>query len=447
MSKKRVLNYFIPLFMLPFWGVAQDFVTWKTHFKKENDSIYTLYFDAKIEPKWHLYSQFLPDNGALPTEFIFNNEAGAFALQGNVKESESITSYDPVFEMDLTYFEEAASFSQQVKITNPNVKKIEGEVNYQACDDKLCIFRSESFTFLLDSNAAVSEQPSIDERSSALSDALQLPLKNTSYLEKSMASKASKGSLWNLFFLGFIGGLLAFLTPCVFPMVPLTVSYFLKQSAKRSKGITNALLYGFFIILIYGLLSLPFHFLDALDPNILNTIATNVVLNTVFFFIFIFFAFSFFGFYELTLPTKWSTQSDTASNRQGVIGIFFMALTLAIVSFSCTGPILGSLLAGSLSAESGALQLTTGMLGFGVALGLPFALFALFPNSLKALPKSGSWMNTIKVVLGFLELGLALKFLSNADLVGHWGNFKKRSFCRHLDAAFFRTNPLFIWAF
>ena len=218
------------------------------------------------------------------------------------------------------------------------------------------------------------------------------------------------------------------LTPCVFPMIPLTVSFFLKQATTKSKGVYNALLYTFFIILIYGLLSLPFHFLDSLNPEILNTIATNVTLNLIFFGVFVFFAFSFFGFYELTLPSQWGNKSDQASGFKGGVGIFFMALTLAIVSFSCTGPILGSLLAGSLTADGGAMQLSAGMLGFGIALGLPFGLFALFPNTLKALPKSGGWMTTVKVVLGFLELALALKFLSNADLVAHWDLLKREVF-------------------
>ena len=184
-------------------------------------------------------------------------------------------------------------------------------------------------------------------------------------------------------------------------------------------------MYTFFIIFIYVVLSLPFHFLDSLDPEILNTISTNVFLNLIFFVVFVFFALSFFGFYDLTLPVQWADKSDKASISSGIIGVFFMALTLAIVSFSCTGPILGSLLAGSLTADGGATQLSIGMLGFGIALGMPFGLFALFPNTLKALPKSGNWMTNIKVILGFLELALALKFLSNADLVAHFGLLKR----------------------
>jgi thiol:disulfide interchange protein len=258
---------------------------------------------------------------------------------------------------------------------------------------------------------------------------LHLNLRNTSLLKNDMDgdTKSSNG-LFGIFLLGFVGGLLALLTPCVFPMIPLTVSFFTKQSKNKKKGIFNAILYGFFIVFIYILLSLPFHFLDNLDPEILNTISTNVWLNIFFFVVLVFFAFSFFGFYEITLPSSWGNKMDSASSVGGIIGIFFMALTLAIVSFSCTGPILGSLLASSLTSDGGATQLTAGMSGFGLALALPFALFALFPSWLNSLPKSGGWLNTTKVVLGFLELALAFKFLSNADLVAHWDLLKREVF-------------------
>jgi thiol:disulfide interchange protein DsbD len=226
--------------------------------------------------------------------------------------------------------------------------------------------------------------------------------------------------------LGFIGGLLALLTPCVFPMIPLTVSFF---TSKGSNSSFNAFVYGSFIILIYLSLSIPFHFIDSLDPDILNNISTNAGLNVFFFAVFIIFAFSFFGFYEIAIPSSWINSVDSKSNSfGGLIGTFFMALTLVLVSFSCTGPILGSLLVGSISSQGGAMQLTIGMLGFGLALALPFTLFALFPNLLNSLPKSGRWMNTFKVILGFLELGFAFKFLSNADLVEHWGLIKREVF-------------------
>ena len=272
------------------------------------------------------------------------------------------------------------------------------------------------------------ENVSVDERSTALSNQLFLDLKNKDRLNSGSEIVTSDGNLWSIFMLGFLGGLVALLTPCVFPMIPLTVSFFTKQSGTKSKGITNAILYGVFIVVIYVGLSVPFHFLDSVDPEILNTISTNIWLNVIFFIIFIFFAFSFFGYYELTLPNSWSNKMDSASSAGGLIGIFFMAVTLALVSFSCTGPILGSLLAGSLTSDGGAFQLTAGMTGFGAALALPFALFALFPNLLKSLPKSGGWLTTVKVLLGFVELALAFKFLSNADLVAHWGILKREVF-------------------
>ena len=399
-------------------------VVWETQLEKLDDTRFVLVFNATIASNWHLYSQFSNDQGALPTEFVFDSQG--YKRIGEVEESLSITDYDKVFEMDLTYFNDSANFRQEIVLEDETLSSLSVELNYQACDDKLCIFRSETFVFSLDGTVD-NNVLTTDARSQELSKALKLDLKKTEFLATKLSSEESTSN-WNIFFLGFIGGLLALLTPCVFPMIPLTVSFFLKQATTRRKGAYNALLYAFFIILIYGLLSLPFHFLDSLNPEILNTIATNVTLNLIFFGVFVFFAFSFFGFYELSLPSQWGNKSDQASGFKGGVGIFFMSLTLAIVSFSCTGPILGSLLAGSLTADGGAMQLSTGMLGFGIALGLPFGLFALFPNTLKALPKSGGWMTTVKVVLGFLELALALKFLSNADLVAHWDLLKREVF-------------------
>ena len=400
-------------------------VVWESKVEQLAEDRYQLIFEADIAPNWHLYSQFSDPEGAIPTEFVFD-QTDSFKLVGNVTESESVVDYDQVFEMDLTYFNDSAIFQQQIQVLDDRLTQIKVEINYQACDDELCIFRTETFALSLDGSVAVVELD-VDEKSQALSAELKLALTETQYLESATVKEGTYAPL-NIFLLGFFGGLLALLTPCVFPMIPLTVSFFIKQSTTKSKGIFNALLYTFFIVLIYVLLSLPFHFIDSLNPEILNNLATNVGLNIFFFVVFVFFALSFFGFYELTLPTVWGSKTDEASAVRGGLGIFFMALTLAIVSFSCTGPILGSLLAGSLTAEGGAFQLSIGMLGFGVALGLPFGLFALFPNALKALPKSGGWMTTVKVVLGFLELALALKFLSNADLVAHWGILKREVF-------------------
>jgi len=242
------------------------------------------------------------------------------------------------------------------------------------------------------------------------------------------ADDSKSKSLLGIFILGFLGGLVGLIMPCTFPMIPLTVSFFTKRSASRKKGIVNAFLYGFFIFIIYVLISVPFYFLKSNNANILNDISTNIWLNIIFAVVFLAFALSFFGLFEITLPSSISNSVDSKSNMSSLGGIFFMALTLAIVSFSCTGPILGTLLVGAIGQQGGAVQLTVAMAGFGVALGLPFALFALFPNWLQSLPRSGSWMNTVKIVFGFVELALALKYFSNADLVSHWGVLKRETF-------------------
>jgi len=417
--------------LLFFWTLllkAQEPIVWVTEFKQTSDTEYLLIFKASMQPKWHLYSQKLPKEGPLPTEFIFEGVDSNFELVGITKESETVTAFDPIFEMDLSWFEREASFQQKIRLLQPELAAVSGEINYQACDDKVCIFRNVPFSFILNSSKVLAEvKKTVDPESLKKSKALQLPLKNRRLLMQNQ-SQNSDNPLLNLFLLGFIGGLIALLTPCVFPMIPLTVSFFLKQSGSKSKGVGSALIYGLFILLIYIMMSLPFHFLDVLDPQILNTLSTNILMNIIFFGVFVFFAFSFFGYYELTLPSSWGNRSDAASTGGGILGIFFMALTLAIVSFSCTGPILGSLLAGSLTSEGGADQLTFGMAGFGFALALPFGLLAFFPNVLKSIPKSGGWMTKVKVTLGFLELALALKFLSNADLVGHWGIIKREIF-------------------
>jgi cytochrome c biogenesis protein CcdA/thioredoxin-related protein len=240
------------------------------------------------------------------------------------------------------------------------------------------------------------------------------------------AHDSAQSSLWTVFVLGFLGGLIALITPCVFPMIPVTVSFFTKRSKTKKQGIANGLIYGLCIFLIYVLASLPFHIMGNVQPEIFNSISTSPVLNIIFFVIFIFFSISFFGYFEITLPSGIANKADAKSGLGSLGGIFFMAITLAIVSFSCTGPILGTLLVGSL--QGGAWALTMGMAGFGVALALPFTLFAIFPQWLQSLPKSGGWLDTVKKVLAFLELALAFKFLSNADLVQHWGLLKREVF-------------------
>jgi len=404
-------------------------VVWEQQVKKLSDTEYELVMKAKILDGWHMYSQFTSEFGSLPSEFTYNGHGTVYELVGGTTESETIKEYSEIFEVEETYFKDNATFTQRIKVVDAKINQIDVDLFFQVCKE-VCIPMDKKFIFTLDGSEAQAIIATVDDRSLALGQKLRLDLKNRELLTQGQDTIATSTNIWVIFGLGFLGGLIALLTPCVFPMIPLTVSFFTKHSQKKSKGIINALLYGFFIILIYFLLSLPFHLFDSVDSQILNSIATNVWLNLLFFLIFIFFAFSFFGYYELTLPSSWANKMDAASSKVGgVLGIFFMAITLAIVSFSCTGPILGGLLGGTTLAEGEvASNLTAGMTGFGVALALPFALFALFPAWLNSLPKSGGWMTTVKVVLGFLEIGLALKFLSNADLVGHWGILKREVF-------------------
>ncbi|CAM4191841.1 protein-disulfide reductase DsbD family protein [Gillisia hiemivivida] len=403
-------------------------ISWDSHLEKENDSIYKISFTAKLEKGWHLYAQDIEEGGPIPTNFTFTNPGVAFELVGETSEPNVPTIFDAVFGMEIKYFEDEATFFQTIKVLDKDAV-IEVEVEFMVCNDSKCLPPDVvPFQFSVADNSV--------NKGYANEEITPLDIQKTKDLTLDLQGwdaykpeVEDKDGFLNIFLLGFLGGLIALLTPCVFPMIPLTVSFFTKGAKTRKQGLMNAILYGLFIFLIYLLLSLPFHLLDSLAPEILNNISTNVTLNIVFFVIFIIFAFSFFGYYEITLPTSWSSKmDDKASSIGGVVGIFFMALTLALVSFSCTGPILGSLLGGSLSSDGGATQLSFGMGGFGLALALPFALFALFPNWLNSLPKSGGWLNTVKVVLGFLELGLAFKFLSNADLVEHWGILKREIF-------------------
>lgn len=409
---------------------AQNLVLWSHQVTKTADAEYQLTFTGKIADGWHLYSQYTAPGGSLPSQFTFEKAGEDYALLGKTTESPTLSAYSDVFEVEETFFKGEATFTQKIKQLTPGIRQLSVTLFYQICKD-VCIPKEERFQIVLDGKPFVAEEKVVDTRSAALSAALRLDLKHKERLHQSgWQSATGKANLWQIAGLGFLGGLLALLTPCVFPMIPLTVSFFTKRTTHKSKGVYHAALYGFFIVLIYFLLSLPFHLFSAVDAQILNTIATNIWLNLGFFVLFVFFAFSFFGYYELTLPSTWASRMDaTASRVGGGLGIFFMALTLAIVSFSCTGPILGGLLGSTTLAEGDvATNLSAGMVGFGLALALPFTLFALFPTALHALPKSGRWMNTVKVVLGVLELALAFKFLSNADLVGHWGLLKREVF-------------------
>lgn len=423
--KRHFLLLFLLFSLITNAQTEQNPLVLTTSVEKLSETEYNLIFNARILKDWHMYSQYNPDLASLPLEITASEENPEYELLGKAKESETFKAYSSVWKKEEIFFKDKATLIQRIKLKNKDITTLKLNFFAQVCKD-VCINIDDDFTFSLDGKASVAEEIIIDNNSKKLSKELVLNLKNT---ERLKGQEEGRVSTWTIFFLGLAGGILALLTPCVFPMIPLTVSFFTKQSKNKAKGITNAMLYGLFIVIIYILLSVPFHLIDGIDPNILNTISTNVWLNIFFFAILIFFAFSFFGYYEITLPNSWGNKVDSASNVGGIVGIFLMALTLAIISFSCTGPILGSLLAGSITkAGDTAMQLTAGMAGFGLALALPFALFALFPSWLNSLPKSGGWLNTTKVVLGFLELAFAFKFLSNADLVMHWDILKREVF-------------------
>ena len=427
---KKFLLLFLLLFSISINSqTADNPIVWESSIHKISETEYDVVFTAKLLQEWHLYSQYNPENASQPLEITVPEGKTGYKLIGKAQESKTDKEYSETWEKEEIFFKDSAIITQRIAIVDATITSITLEVYAQVCK-QACIQIEESFSFPLNGNKLKKEVILLDDESKNLTKRLQLDLKNTELLNTGNKTESKSGSsLFNIFLLGFVGGLFALLTPCVFPMIPLTVSFFTKQSQSKSKGIFNAVLYGVFIVIIYMLLSVPFHLIDGLDPSILNTISTNIWLNIFFFVILVFFSLSFFGFYEITLPSSWGTKMDAASDVGGFVGIFFMALTLAIVSFSCTGPILGSLLAGSLGTVGNpAFQLSAGMTGFGLALALPFALFALFPNLLSSLPKSGGWLNTTKVILGFLELAFAFKFLSNSDLVGHWDILKREVF-------------------
>ncbi|NND09366.1 MAG: thioredoxin fold domain-containing protein [Saprospiraceae bacterium] len=398
-------------------------VKWSASYDKSKDEVV---FSAKIQDGWHIYGQEMEGDGPIPTEFWIGEEK----IIPEMIAADVVKEKDDFFDGILvTKVKHEADFRYSVAHLNGPVS---GEVTFMACDVSKCIFPLP-VSFELDPQQQIVTMDGQELSEVNLESGLfPLPVieldKPVVDCGDIVTANVKSKSLWNIFLLGGIGGLLALFTPCVFPMIPLTVSFFTKGSENKRRGVHRAVLYGFFILLVYLVLSIPFHLLDSVNPGILNDISTNVWLNIAFFLIFLFFAFSFFGYYELTIPSRWTNRVSNAESVGGVIGIFFMALTLALVSFSCTGPILGSLLAGALTSEGGAMQLTAGMGGFGLALALPFALFAAFPSWLSGLPKSGGWLNTVKVTLGFLELAAAFKFLSNADLVTRWGLLKIEPF-------------------
>jgi len=412
--------------LLPLSAQETEPVSWSYELTKLNSLEYQISFNAEIIDGWKLYSQFSPEEGSVATSFEFLDNDNNYLADEIFNEDPYIIGYDNVFKMDLYYFEGKANFNQSIKLNNKDVNQIKIEVEYSSCDDELCIFRNETFNIVLDKSKKIVQDDNVTLDDIKKYNSLELQLDKSKY---NSVDVVQSSNYFEIFIFGLLAGFLALLTPCIFPMIPLTVSYFIDQKKLKYNSLTSASLYGFFIVLIYILLIVPFHLFDSLNPNILNTISTNVYVNITFFLVFIFFAISFFGYFDIVIPSNIISGSEKKSEKGGVVGIFFMSLTLALVSFSCTGPILGSLLAGSLSsAESGAMQLSSGMLGFGFALALPFTFLAFYPKYLSLIPKSGIWLKKLKVSLGFIELALAFKFLSNADLVEGWGILKREVF-------------------
>ncbi|CAN1495622.1 COG4232 Thiol,disulfide interchange protein [Flavobacteriaceae bacterium] len=401
-------------------GIAQilDPVKWKSKTEKISETEFNLVLEGTIESGWHVYSQFTPDGGPIPLELKYAESAGNYELVGKTKESKTRKEYNPVFEVDEIFFEKKVVLTQKVKIVNSKTRSIKLKIDYQACKE-VCINLNKDFQFEIPVIASSAILPVkkdtilVDSKSNKVtSETINTEVKTQETVPQKPIEEPKKG-LFTIFIIAFFSGFAALLTPCVFPMIPMTVSFFTKQSKTKAQGIRNAILYGISIILIYVVLGFLVTWIFGADA--LNALSTNVWFNIIFFGLLVFFATSFLGAFEIMLPNSWANKVDQQADRGGVVGILFMALALAIVSFSCTGPIVGTLLVDA--ASKGGIAPIVGMFGFSLALALPFMLFAMFPGWLNSLPKSGGWLNTVKVVLGFLELALAFKFLSNADLV------------------------------
>jgi thiol:disulfide interchange protein len=412
------MRYLLSLILsLPFIGFSQQSpVQFQAFSRKTGNNTYIIELKGQISEGWHVYAENKTVSELEPPAITWENElvqTEQTVINGHIKKEK-----DKLFDnKELNVYTRELSLIQHILIKGDVPSQLQFRITGFAAKGDEFIPIEEPHRVALEggSNKAVAtiKLTSVD---------LAKPIADCG------AANTSGKGLLTIFFLGFAGGLIALLTPCVFPMVPVTVSFFTNRAPNRKVAVKNGFLYVFFIFLIYIMASVPFHLLSDINPEIFNTISTNAWVNLSFFAIFIFFALSFFGFFEIALPGSFTSKTANKSELGSIGGIFFMALTLALVSFSCTGPILGSLLVGSLSSNAGAWQLTAGMSGFGIALALPFALFAMFPNWLKTLPKSGGWMDTVKKVLAFIELALALKFLSNADLVMHWSIVKREVF-------------------
>ena len=456
-------NWFILIVLFLFQGIAaqiKDPVKFKYNINALANNEYEAVLTATIDKNWHIYSKDLPEDSGIPTEMKLSSKDG-IDLIGKVQEvGKKHDEFSEAFGAQIVYYSDKVLFKQKFKLKN-NAKpaNVTAEITYQTCDDRVCLAPNTlEFEQKVIPAAVAADTPTSSEevnvpplggenadsvRTTDIAEttieapvaAVQQGLKVASIdfqnpeTDCGIVQEKNSENFWTYLLLGFFGGLIALLTPCVFPMIPLTVSFFTKGSKDKAKGKRDAFIYGFFILLIFVLLSIPFHIIDGIAGNVFNQISTSVWLNVAFFVIFLFFAGSFFGYYDITLPSSIANKSSKAEDAGGIIGIFFMALTLVIVSFSCTGPILGSLLGSSLTGSADIpMLLTFALAGFGFSWAIVFGLLALFPQALQSLPKSGGWMNTVKVVLGFIELGLALKFLSKADLVSKTFFLKRELF-------------------
>ena len=413
----------------------QDPVQFKTELKKISETEAQIIFTGTIDAGWHVYSTDLPEGGPISATFNTDKMEG-MELDGKLTpQGKEIENYDKMFEMNVRYFEDKATFVQKLKITAANYF-IEGYLQYGSCNDENCLPPTDvEFSFSgkgaatasSDAAPATEQDPATQEISSnvATADYWTPVIDKLNSFGEETAQTGNQSWLY-IFFAGFIGGLLALFTPCVWPIIPMTVSFFLKRSKDKKKGIRDAWTYGASIVVIYVTLGLAITLI--FGASALNALSTNAVFNILFFLMLVVFAASFFGAFEITLPSKWSNAVDSkAEQTSGLLSIFLMAFTLSLVSFSCTGPIIGFLLV-EVSTTGSVVAPAVGMLGFALALALPFTLFALFPSWLKSMPRSGGWMNVIKVTLGFLELAFALKFLSVADLAYGWRILDRETF-------------------
>ena len=434
--------------------IIRDAVSWSHSVEDKSPTEKVIVFSATIKGDWHLYGTELPSGGPTPTSLIVDKIAGAQLVGKLTASKKPIEKHDPNFDMTLRFYSGQVSFRQTLRITDPKAFAFSGAIRYMVCNDEQCLPPTNwDFTIALKELGKVAAAPAAEQTEAKAevaptTEAAQ-PLKADSVQQaadsaavapaepsdaasalwtpviselKAYGDRALSGAdsgLLMLFFAGFVGGLVALVTPCVWPMIPMTVSFFLKRSKDRKKGIRDAAIYGLAIIVIYLALGLSVSALFGADA--LNNLATNAYFNIFFFLLLVVFAASFFGAFEIVLPASWTTKMDQkADSATGLVSIFFMAFTLALVSFSCTGPIIGTLLVQAATSSSGFLAPAVGMFGFALALALPFTLFAIFPGLLQSMPKSGGWMNSVKVVLAFIELALALKFLSIADLAYGW---------------------------